>query len=437
MPNTIDKQMLTGDVEPLASSNGQPRPYTRLYYLDVLRGTAVILVLGHHTTASIHLHPVLDAISKAVHDMGYLGVDLFFVLSGFLIGGLLFKELDKTGTIRVRRFLVRRALKIWPAYLVCLVASCIAYAMGTELADDPNRYWKVAHDMWPAAFHVQNYASSTSRLIHFWSLGVEEHFYLLLPITLLILCRTATSSSLVLRRVFGLAVVLAVGCLVLRGEARLRQPEYDGYVHQFPTHLRIDSLVVGVLLAAATRYASATVHRIRPYRWALALAGMAFFVLPALVPGVHPKLFPILYPLDYTLGWLSATAIVLLAHFADESDSRLASKPAGNRLARRLLAPVAFIGFFSYSIYLWHFWFAPPISKRALQALGYPVQASGISTVVHLGLYFAVAILMGVLPYYFLERPFLSLRERVFPNKQVTTEKRSAPSALVGPTCPA
>ena len=73
--------------------------------------------------------PGLDVMSDYFHKAGRLGVDLFFVLSGFLIGGLMLDEWKRTGTIRVRRFLIRRAFKIWPAYLICLVVSSAAIAL--------------------------------------------------------------------------------------------------------------------------------------------------------------------------------------------------------------------------------------------------------------------------------------------------------------------
>lgn len=90
----------------------------RLIQLDVLRGLAILLVLGDHYATSVdesrlgagHLQPL----NAAMERFGWSGVDLFFVLSGFLVGGLLFSELKRNVRLDVRRFLVRRAFKIWP-----------------------------------------------------------------------------------------------------------------------------------------------------------------------------------------------------------------------------------------------------------------------------------------------------------------------------------
>jgi peptidoglycan/LPS O-acetylase OafA/YrhL len=95
----------------MTTATGQSRNQS----LDVLRGIAVLSVLGCHSTYS----PILRNV------VGGVGVDLFFVLSGFLISGLLFDEYKKTGGIRIGRFLLRRGLKIWPSYYL-LVLGCAA-----------------------------------------------------------------------------------------------------------------------------------------------------------------------------------------------------------------------------------------------------------------------------------------------------------------------
>src|SRR5262245_57124101 len=84
--------------------------------LDILRGLSILLVIGAHRS-SIDCN-YLAGFAEGLRRMGTFGVDLFFVLSGFLISGLLFSEYDRHGRIHVGRFLIRRGFKIWPAYLV-------------------------------------------------------------------------------------------------------------------------------------------------------------------------------------------------------------------------------------------------------------------------------------------------------------------------------
>ncbi len=136
--------------------------------LDILRCVAVLLVLGHH-----------GFMEGLWREVGWTGVDLFFVLSGFLISGLLFNEYKKTGGINLRRFFIRRGFKIYPAFWAMLLGSVlIAFAYHKHFY---GAYW--LHEV----LFIQNYLPGIWR--HTWSLAVEEHFYIVLPLLLLAMCR--------------------------------------------------------------------------------------------------------------------------------------------------------------------------------------------------------------------------------------------------------
>ena len=406
----------------IASPEGAERA-KRLIHLDVVRGIAILMVLGQHTPAVVRIHPILDAVSDHFHKVGNVGVDLFFVLSGFLIGGLLFGEVSRRGTISVGRFLSRRAFKIWPAYLVCLSASCLACAfVDKDLAGDPHPLRTVFGEMWPAYLHVQNYFESTSRFAHFWSLGVEEHFYLLLPGILLLLgCRGANSrSARVFQRVGWLAIVVAVVCLGLRGLARGLDPDVGhAYTHYFPTHFRIDALMSGVGLAAAVRFAPHSIAKLRGWKWLLWLIAIGVFVLPATLAN---GTYTFIYPFDCTVTIFGAACAVVLAYFAD-LPSEGGDFRKRHSLRNWLVGLLAFVGFYSYSIYLWHAYFAPPIAKRVMEAARIPIGGTGASTVTHLGVYVAVAVSLGALGYLAVEKPFLALRDRFVPRAPVRTAR--------------
>src|SRR5690348_5392426 len=96
------------------------RPTGRSLQLDCLRGVAILLVIFTHQVMPYQGAGVLRGVAGLLHRFGWTGVDLFFVLSGFLISGLLFRELQRDGRLRVGRFLIRRGMKIWPAYFVYL-----------------------------------------------------------------------------------------------------------------------------------------------------------------------------------------------------------------------------------------------------------------------------------------------------------------------------
>ncbi|MGC1383685.1 MAG: acyltransferase, partial [Candidatus Acidiferrales bacterium] len=93
-----------------------PGPQFRMRELDFLRGIAILMVMAYHFEQAPADHPILRAIQTPGKMLGQTGVDVFFVLSGFLVGGLLLKEYKITGKLRTKRFLLRRGLKIWPAY---------------------------------------------------------------------------------------------------------------------------------------------------------------------------------------------------------------------------------------------------------------------------------------------------------------------------------
>ncbi len=137
--------------------------------LDVLRCIAVLLVMLNHS----------EMWPRITHNF-WIGVDLFFVLSGFLISGLLFSEYKKHNSIGFRRFFVRRGLKIYPAFYLFML---FTWAISGWVLHDRARAGRYLAE----ALFVQNYWQGVWD--HTWSLGVEEHFYILLPILLLFLVR--------------------------------------------------------------------------------------------------------------------------------------------------------------------------------------------------------------------------------------------------------
>jgi len=132
-----------------------PLPRTRrVPSLDALRGIAILLVLFHHpynpyaSGAGVAL-----PIAGLVHRFGWTGVDLFFVLSGFLVGGLLLHELYHHGAVDVGRFVVRRAFKIWPSYFLLVAVVFVS----RSTVEPPYDVAKAFADVAPNLLHVQNY----------------------------------------------------------------------------------------------------------------------------------------------------------------------------------------------------------------------------------------------------------------------------------------
>jgi peptidoglycan/LPS O-acetylase OafA/YrhL len=303
-----------------------------------------------------------------------VGVDLFFVLSGFLVSGLLFAEYQSRGTFAIRRFYVRRWWKIYPplAYLV-LLSGAVSVALGDT---------GVSGRMLVEMLFMQNYLPRMWG--HTWSLAVEEHFYLLLPVTLRLITRHPRGVALVPH----VASAIAIVSLALRLLNWSLRDEFSALTHIFPTHLRMDSLWFGVALSYVYHFHPAAIARLAPWRRWLLLGGAMLF-LPAFVWDYQDT--PALYTIGLTALQFAAGALVLGALLSHWSPC---------------LAPLAWVGASSYSIYLWHM----PVIHWGLPLLG-SWDTYGLRLVTAVVGSVAVGIAMGRL----VERPTLRLRDALWP----------------------
>jgi peptidoglycan/LPS O-acetylase OafA/YrhL len=367
---------------------------SRVLQLDVLRGVAILMVLGRHHPLQPSSSGILQPLVAPWKNFGWSGVDFFFVLSGFLIGGLLFRELKQQGALDIKRFIIRRGLKIWPGYLLLVLAAFMltllrSHSVATAL-----------HVMWPNFLHVQNYVDNPNRpALQTWSLAIEEHFYLALPIVLLLFWNYAKPKFLLLVPLASLLV--GVVCLGLR--LRINDLPFDSGTHVFPTHLRIDSMFCGVLLAY--------LYHFHPERWKgwcrypLLLVAVGFALLLP-VASVTLEKNPWVYSWGFCLLYLGYALILMGA----------LSWPvrATPRALPRLLA---WVGLSSYPIYLWHTLFAAKPSEWVAHRLHLPetVQWSAVTVV-----YLALAIFSGALLGMLVDKPVLRLRNRMFPARSTS-----------------
>ena len=353
----------------------------RLPQLDFLRGTAVLMVLLNH-------QGYLNELGKG----GWAGVDLFFVLSGFLVSGLLFTEYKNTGTVRPVRFLIRRGFKIYPLYYsfvaVWLLQASIRYYLLHQAG-----YNFQLNQIYGVLVFVQNYA-----ILGFgptWTLAVEEHFYLLSALLLTFagsLPRFLASAKFV-------AWVSPVLLLVLW----LRQsPNAVMFPYQkitkFYTHLRLDSLLAGMLLAWFWHFRN---HAVRAFAKAasapLALLGIFGFILPYLLPQDSLNMQTWGRSLLYVC--FSALLLLFITHVGIGSAFN-----AG--YAKPFMRFVAGLGFYSYAIYLFHIIF---LEWRL--NLAFPDFDFSFSTLPSFLLFMAASILGGIAASKLIEQPFLRLRE--------------------------
>jgi peptidoglycan/LPS O-acetylase OafA/YrhL len=395
-----------------------PRSPGRNVQLDALRGVAIVLVLlSHgplHWDDAGHLRGLVIESAR----MGWTGVDLFFVLSGFLIGGLLINELVIHGRIAVGRFLVRRGLKLWPGYLALIAFWFV------KLHHHGQGWGGALRQLVPTLLQVQNYTGAIIQQT--WSLAVEEHFYLMLPVLMAVLAARrsrAGGADALAHRMPGLVacgVAVMAGCLVFRIVFHFLVP-FNFRLHYQATHVRMDSLFLGVLLAYFWRVDPRLPRWAAAHRRGLALAGLAL---------VSPMLFldlgisPFIHTFGFTfLAW--GYGCLLLAAIASPVRVPVACGAVGaaGRAATRALA---FVGTYSYSIYLWHL----DLAHRPVQHWPHALFDRLPPTtrfVVYMACYLAVAIVVGVALGKLIEYPALRLRERWFPARSAALAASGAP----------
>lgn len=232
---------------------------SRLHGLDTLRAFAVLVVVLYHLTIFGELPQALLSVTY----YGFMGVDLFFVLSGFLIGRQLLKPYLRGKRPSIREFYLRRAYRILPAYFVVVTL----YFLVPAWRDYPQ-----LPSLWKFLTFTMNFGFtfSTRAFSHAWSLCVEEHFYLVLPWLVLLMMRKPSGAKTI-----WLIAFVAAGGIALRWWLVLQYPDAVYERVYYPTYTRLDGLMAGVCLAL--------VNAFRPGWWnvwmrrghSLLLAGIA------------------------------------------------------------------------------------------------------------------------------------------------------------------
>lgn len=315
--------------------------------LDGLRAIAIGLVLLHHFAVLPHAETLLQKVLFSLPLAGFAGVDLFFVLSGFLITGILLRERESVHYWSA--FYGRRILRIFPLYyLVCFVCFVLVPLSGLFAPAD---LWMVEEPrrLWPYLTFLSNYSmAATERLEHFvllvtWSLAVEEQFYLVWPLLIRLLSGRALKWTL---------VGLLVGPTILR--AYLHTTGASPFWMATSLPCRIDALAAGAMLAVLDRERGGFASLGRSLRWLLVAGSIGTVVTLAAIWYQHdlsggesvPEM-PF-HPVMYTVGLVFLTMLGAAAIGYARSDRET--------WFTRLLAsePMNFIGRISYGLYLWH-----------------------------------------------------------------------------------
>lgn len=380
--------------EEVSTAAGAPRLLQgRMPVLDGVRGLAVAMVLVFHFVGNMAPTNGVERLIVRVTNYGSSGVELFFVLSGFLITGILYDSCNKPHYFR--NFYARRALRIFPVYygvlaLAFFVAPLIPPMQGPTLDYLVERQW------WAWLYGVNIYIARTgdwsfSYLEHFWSLSIEEHFYLVWPLvvfltarkpkTLIALCLSIAFFA-VLGRVIGLLAGLSY---------------WTTYVF---TIFRLDGLALGGFLAVAARQPGGLGR----------LAG----ALPAVL-AVSVGVLAATYLFDPRWLWMpvvttirSASIQVLLACLLVSALTATECSPIKRFFCSRAMAT---LGAYSYGLYVYHHFFSYYFTANRTEfELARWVGSHGLAVALQAVAGLAASVVIAYLSYELFEKRFLKLK---------------------------
>ena len=358
----------------------------RILGLDILRILAIFLVLGRHMMLPPESWPKIWRHPFVLWQRGgWIGVDLFFVLSGFLVSGLIFKEYQSRKCISIGRFYVRRGWKIYPPFFVLLLVTVLVkILLGRFIAIE---------SLFSEIFFLQSYVPGLWE--YTWSLAVEEHFYLILPILLICIIRLPNNTDQSpFRQIVMVAFFVAILCLFLRVLNWNIRSTYSHLTHVYASHLRMDSLFWGVVISYFYHF-----HRlpflkyVPPWRYGLFFVALCLF-MPAFFMDLETSWF--INTIGFTLFYIASGMLLLTIILCP-----LKHHPITNFLAT--------LGAHSYSIYLWHMpvlkWIIPIVEKKLGSFSSFPLL---ILT------YVIGSLTIGVVMSKLIEIPSLRLREHYF-----------------------
>jgi peptidoglycan/LPS O-acetylase OafA/YrhL len=362
--------------------------FGRLPALDGVRGLAILAVFLFHYATGVTLQSPFLRDATIPCRLGWSGVDLFFVLSGFLITGILWDT--RSDRNYYKNFYVRRSLRIFPIYYLLL---------GTLVLLTPiiHAHWSVGHLL--IAAYLTNYAfllspglaqiSPLIQITHLWSLAVEEQFYSLWPMVVR-RCKRA-------RSLLTTCVILCVFALVLR--LSIYAIGWISYTAAYTSlFCRMDSLALGAALAVLVRTCWRTT--IQSYAPAALIVFGALTSVWFLANRTTDRMHPAIATVGYSL--LALTYATLVASILDE-----------NSLIHRVFcgAWLRTLGKYSYGLYLIHFVLQPTLECGKTACI-YITHSRVAGLLLHLILSLAVCIALAWMSFRFIEEPILRLKSR-------------------------
>ena len=360
-----------GNAAAAVSTKLAPVQFPRDCYLDLLRAVAILMVVAYHLAGMSPISGLRDALLPG---WGRYGVDVFFVLSGWLIGGLYWRELRRFGSVKLRSFLPRRWIRTLPPYFAALLFAWLAAWASRKQPFSPGYL-----------FFIHNYYAVMPFFLVSWSLCVEEHFYVLLPLGLKLFSRMRVSPH-------WFFAILLVTSPISRWVVSRHGIDTDVFGYYFTaTHLRFEGLALGFWASYLPFMAGRWWLWLRQYsRWLFWGGWLLLIPLP-----LYSDI--LLYRLGFTEGAVAVTMILI--HLTGRNPVWIASNSA-----------VKWIALTSYSVYLTH----TLMIHAALEVMD---RAPSLPTPVFFPLALALIATGGAFFYLAFERTSLLLRARLAPRR--------------------
>jgi peptidoglycan/LPS O-acetylase OafA/YrhL len=399
------------------SAGLQPNLRGHMPALDGVRGLAVLMVLVFHFVGNTLPTSGVERAIIGVTSYGAYGVELFFVLSGFLITGLLYDAHNKPHYFR--NFYMRRILRIFPLYygglaLVFFVAPLIPLLRGPALD------YLLDRQAWAWLYAVNIYIArdgdwTFSYLDHFWSLAVEEHFYLFWPLVVLLLARRPRAL---------IAVSLAISLCAMLARLTGSLMGLSWWTTYVLTPFRLDGLALGAFLAVTARQPGGLEGLMRALPRVVAAVGgllAGTFIWTRLVSRQELEL---VLPIRAGLVLILLACLLLWALAAPKQS-------ATSRFFRS--RSMVFLGTYSYGLYVYHHFISFYLTTNSTELeLARWLGSHGAAVALQATLGVSASLAVAYLSYELFEKRFLRLK-RLFGTAKEPTPQRSAAGSTAGP----